>query len=207
LATRSRKQARRLTFSLGEPFTRFWKSCRVTSPDSLLSKIPRIRFHTAADRFDGVKSPILRGDLYILVCPSAALSSATLFSTSPAPATSPQRKNSGAFSSLNSTSISRKLKSKQRFGSWVSFCSSNQIADLSLFAGKRRIGKEGGPPLRRSWRGDRFPPAHQQRLYRILESPQSPLAVTISFIVCISDISGGTGMLRTPVRQNGRIRV
>jgi hypothetical protein len=50
-----------------------------------------------ADRFDGVNSPILRGGLYILVCLSAPLSSVTLFSTNPAPASFPPRENSGAF--------------------------------------------------------------------------------------------------------------
>jgi hypothetical protein len=110
------------------------------------SEIPRSA-NSRADRFDWVKSPILRGDLYILVCPSAPLSSVTLFSTSPAPATSPQRKNSEEFSSVNSTSISRRLKSKQRFGSWVSFWRSNQIADLSLFAGRAaKWQRERGSP-------------------------------------------------------------
>jgi hypothetical protein len=134
-----------------------------------------------ADRFDGVNSPILRGGLYILVCLSAPLSSVTLFSTNPAPATSPPRENSGAFSSVNSTSISRRLKSKQRFGNWATFWSSNQIADLSLFGWEAaNWQREGALPLKRSWKADRFyPPGHQERLYRILGSPQSPLAVTI----------------------------
>jgi hypothetical protein len=69
--------------------------------------------NSRADRFDGVKSPILRGGLYILVCLSAPLSSVTLFSTNPAPATSPPRKNSGAFSSVNSTSIFRSRQSER----------------------------------------------------------------------------------------------
>ena len=61
---------------------------------------------------------------------------------------------------------------------WVSFWISNQIADLSLFAGNGKLAKRGSPPpLKRSWRADRFPPAHQERLYRILESLQNLLAV------------------------------
>src|SRR5271167_35253 len=98
------------------------------------------------------------GDPYILVCPSAPLSSATLFSTNPAPATSPPRKNSGAFSSVNSTNIFRRMKSKRRFGSWVSFCSSNQIADLSLFAGNGDWQREGALPLKSAQR----PEGHYQ---------------------------------------------
>jgi hypothetical protein len=39
----------------------------------------------------------------------------------------------------------RRPKSKQRFGSWVSFWS-NQIADLSLFAGNGELAKRGSPP-------------------------------------------------------------
>src|SRR5208283_3485268 len=69
-----------------------------------------------------------------------------LFRTSPAPATSPPFQNSGAFSSVNSTSIFRKLKSKRRFGSLVTFWSSNQTADLSLFAGNGELAKRGSPP-------------------------------------------------------------
>jgi hypothetical protein len=56
----------------------------------------------------------------------------------------PPFQNSGAFSSVNSTSISRRLKSKQRFGSLVTFWSSNQIADLSLFAGNGELAKREG---------------------------------------------------------------
>src|SRR5271165_2052311 len=49
------------------------------------------------------------------------------------------------------------MKSKQRFGSLVSFWRRNQIADLSLFAGNGELAKRGSPPPNRSWRADRLP--------------------------------------------------
>ena len=50
--------------------------------------------------------------------------------------------------SLSATlgSIFLRKKSKQRFESWASFWSSNQIADLSLFAGNGELAKRGSPP-------------------------------------------------------------
>ncbi len=64
------------------------------------------------------------------------------------------------------------------------------IQGLSVLSGVRedtleasesgRFEMTGVLPLKRSWTADRlYPPAHQKRLYRILESPQSPLAVII----------------------------
>jgi hypothetical protein len=58
---------------------------------------------------------------------------------------------------VNSTSISRRLKSKQRFGSWATFWSSNQTADVSLFAGEAGVLGTSERKVRLS---------HRQRLLR-----------------------------------------
>ena len=55
------------------------------------------------------------------------------------------------------------MKSKQRFGSWVSFWS-NRIADLSLFAGNGDPAKGGTLPLTRFPDGRDYTLQHQERL-------------------------------------------
>jgi hypothetical protein len=86
------------------------------------------------------------GDPYILVCPNAPLSSATLFGTSPATghlSTVPE------FGGVLIGQLDKYLAQNEvqaAIRELGGFWRSNQIADLSLFVGNGELAKRGSPP-------------------------------------------------------------